>query len=91
MENMNTNISVTHLEHPEDEKILGLLEEFEKNSEQGFLRLAESDRVFVVLDSEAHQKLQGEVSNGKAFSLGTIEHKGQRFCEYAVNESFFKS
>jgi hypothetical protein len=88
MENMNTQINTTHMEHPEDERILDLLKNFTETSKNGFLRLVNADRVFVIVDSEAHQKIKA--LDGQALPLGETEVGGFRFAEYSVNESFFK-
>lgn len=92
MENMNS-VTITHMEHPDDEKILEMLESFEKNSEDGFLRLGVADRVIVISGSEAHNKIKNSIASneGRAYPLGETEHNGRKFAEYSVNESFFKS
>ncbi len=85
-------IEIKHLPHPEDEKILEMLENFEENSKNGFLHLDSADLVFVISDSEAHQKIQGSINRGegKAYSTGEIEHNGIKFSEYSINSSFFE-
>lgn len=92
MENMST-VTIKHMEHPDDEKILEMLDNFEQNSEDGFLRLNTADRVFVISGSEAHEKIKNSITNneGRAYPLGETEHNGNKFAEYSVNESFFKS
>lgn len=89
MENMNTQIGVIHIESPDDEKILNLLKNFGENSIDGFLRLDNADRVFVVSGSEAQGKIQS--FDGGALPMGEIEVEGVKYSEYSINESFFKS
>ena len=89
MENMSTEIGITHMEHPEDDKILELLKNFAENAKDGFIRLETADRVFVVTDSDQHQQIKN--FEGGALPLGEIEIDGSMYSEYSVNESFFKS
>ena len=88
---MNTQVTSDHMPHPDDEKILGMLASFDEHANEGFLRILDSDKVYVVFESDAHKQLQTAVSGGKAFSLGVTEHEGKKFALYSVNESFFKS
>lgn len=88
---MSTNIKIIHLEHPEDEKILEKLEQFETHSKEGFLKIEGTDRVFVISGSASHDKIKEALSQSKAYPLGDVEVNGVSFAEYSVNESFFKS
>lgn len=93
MENMNTQVGITHMDHPDDEKLLEALSEFESHAKEGFLKLGSADRVMVKSGSEAHQKIKDSLAKqeGKAYFLGEISHNGEVFAEYTLSESFFQS
>lgn len=94
MENMEPKVQIQRSQRPEDlQKQEALLAEFDSVAVGGFLRIPDSDNVFVLTGSDADQSLCISIQDRRrlVFPLGVVEHHQRRFSMYVVSPHFFET